>query len=124
MGLGSACARYGSFTYRQRSGKGNVFSRMCLSVRLFRSVGGHTGPWPPQTCSNLSNLDLTIHGSLPKHVQTCSSWTSHGPIPQTRSNLFKFDLTKPISPSCRKRVHIPFFTMYKSQRYILDLYHK
>ena len=77
MRLGSACARYGSFTYRQRSGKGNVFSRMCLSVRLFIWVGG---PYRALAATDMFKLV-----QLGPHY----TWIP----PQTRSNLFKLDLT-------------------------------
>ena len=76
------------FTARQRSGEGNFFTRICLSLCLsiVRRGVPTQGPglplhWasipplpldtalvpvpPPQTCSNLFNLDLSVHGPTP-----------------------------------------------------------
>ena len=90
---------------------------------MFKLVqhGPHcTGP-SPQTHSNLFNMDLTVQGPPPRHIQICSTWTSlyralpqdtlklvqhgphcTGPSPQTHSKLFNMDLTVqgPPPPTC------------------------
>ena len=69
----------------------NVFSRVCQSVCSKRGVPCDYYPWcigppytstPPQTCSNLFNLDLTVQGHPPSHpVQ--------GPLPPSSSTVGK-----------------------------------
>ena len=85
-----------------------------LSPDTFKLVqhGPHCTGTSPHTHSNLYNMDLTIQCPLPRHIQTCSTWTSlyrdlsqdtfklvqhgphcTGPSPQTHSNLYNMDLT-------------------------------
>ena len=85
-----------NFTSRQRS-CGKVNFQSCLFVIHSIERGGRSfhiwGSSPssePWTCSNLLNLEYSVHGSqdmsrhcqvepqcavTPKHVQTCSIWT-------------------------------------------------
>ena len=72
---------------RQRSGEGNVLSRVCLCVCL--STGGPcTGPRPSLPCTGPCPLPFTrsyllCTGTLPHvYVQTCPTWISLGtPVP-------------------------------------------
>ena len=52
------------------AGKGPVSSQAAFCIQ-----GPSPAP-PPPTCSKLFNLDLTVQGLAPTHVQTCSTWTS------------------------------------------------
>ena len=60
----------------QRSGEGNVFSRVCLSV-ILSTVGERTHDGEPKPCPNPLLLSAVAHPSVqgstsPKHVHTCS----------------------------------------------------
>ena len=63
--------------HRQSCGK-VMFSVICVCFSVYKRVPPyrapassvqHPGSW---TCSNLFNLDLTVQGSLPPHILTCS----------------------------------------------------
>ena len=108
------------FTARQRSGEGNVFSRVCLSTELgvpshrvrpptcfWTSLYSPT-PTPPWTCSNVFSLALPSlyrdppfppHTHTLTHIQTCSVVvrSASGRLASYwNAFLFYFDATTPL----------------------------
>ena len=84
-------------TGRRRSGKGNVFSHVCLSTVGQGSMYKVMSLAPTYRVQSLMYRAMaaapSVQGLTPRHVQSCSSWTSLSSVPpQTCSNLFTVKL--------------------------------